>query len=344
MQNKILSLILIMFLWLFIPSFASDIEVQPTMISRTNAQDRVWVGTFQIVWNDFIDKYVHAPVRFREGTPAFVYQLNQRTFSAADLADKCYYKYSGNIKKNTVQNIKKSILSKFNETSDILDNLYLYPSYNNFLIYVMLKKDFEFLNEFDKLGKSSFGKNMTAEYFGIDKNTLPENKKILKSGVKVLYYNNPDDFALVLLTKTSDELYLYKSNANKEFMSLYKDMNTKAAGYKGEKTLLSEDELKVPNIKFDVTKIFDELCDKRIMGTNYTITQAIETIKFNMDNKGVQLKSEAAMTFVESIAPLKEKNKPRYFYLDNTFVIFLKENGKANPYFALRVNDIDKFQ
>ena len=38
---------------------AANIEVLPTMQSKTNVQDRVWVGTFQIVWNDFMDKIAH---------------------------------------------------------------------------------------------------------------------------------------------------------------------------------------------------------------------------------------------------------------------------------------------
>ena len=57
-------------------SFASGIEIEPTMQTRTNAQDRVWVGTFQLVWNDFMDKIVHNPVRFREGSPVMVQELN----------------------------------------------------------------------------------------------------------------------------------------------------------------------------------------------------------------------------------------------------------------------------
>jgi hypothetical protein len=42
-----------------------------------------------------------------------------------------------------------------------------------------------------------------------------------------------------------------------------------------------------------------------------------------------------------SLRPDIEK---RYFLVDDTFVIFLKEKGKSTPYFALRVNDITKFQ
>ena len=65
---KFLSIIVSLLLMINMSAFAADIELQPTMRARTNAQDRVWVGTLQLVWNDFISKYVHNPVRFREGS------------------------------------------------------------------------------------------------------------------------------------------------------------------------------------------------------------------------------------------------------------------------------------
>ena len=36
--------------------------------------------------------------------------------------------------------------------------------------------------------------------------------------------------------------------------------------------------------------------------------------------------------------------KPRYFYVDDTFAMFLKEKGKELPYFAGKIQDITKFQ
>ena len=339
-MKKYFGIILVFLLSFFIQVSAAEIEVQPAITSRCNEQNRVWVGTFQIVWNEFIDKFVHQPVRFREGTPASVNELNKRNFSASNISDNCYYKFSGKVTKSTKSHIENSLKRKFHETSDILSTLNLTPSPNNFLIYAMLKKDFEFLREFEKLGISPFGENMTAEYFGIGKNT----SKNTKDAVTVLYYNNPRDFAIMLATKGQDELYLYKNAANKDFRTLYKDMNIKKSKYEGATVLGDEDELKVPNIKFDVTANFSELEGKRIMGTNLHIDQALETIKFNMDNKGVQLKSEAAI-LTESIAmPLENAPEPRYFFFDNTFVIFLKEKDSKVPYFALRVDDISLFQ
>ena len=45
-----------------------------------------------------------------------------------------------------------------------------------------------------------------------------------------------------------------------------------------------------------------------------------------------------------AIPTTPEVKEPRYFYLDNTFAIFLSENGKSLPYFAGRIEDISKFQ
>ena len=36
--------------------------------------------------------------------------------------------------------------------------------------------------------------------------------------------------------------------------------------------------------------------------------------------------------------------KIRYFLVDDTFTLFLREEGKDMPYFAMNVDDISKFQ
>lgn len=337
-MKKFLGLFMALVFASYLQTFAAGIEIQPTMQSRSNAQDRVWVGTFQLVWNDFMDRVVHNPVRFREGSPVIVHELNKQTFTVDDISDECYYKITSKVTKNTKRQISKAIRKKFKESSDILDKLDLTPRNDKYIIYAMLKKDFEFKNEFNKLGKSAFGEDQSAEYFGV----LKGSKDDITNGVKVLFYNNPEDFAVALDTKTKDEVYLYKNSANKEFQYLYADMLKKQTAFKGSTEFGNDDELKVPNIALFEEKTFDELSGRRVMGTNLQIDQAIETIKFDMDNKGVKLKSEAAMTFMKmSLMPDDEQ---RLFYFNDTFVIFLKEKDKKNPYFALRVHDISKFQ
>lgn len=339
-MKKIIRLLILSMFLTNLPVFASYIEIQPTMNSRSNAQDRLWVGTFQLVWNDFMDKIVHNPVRFREGTPVLVAELNKRSFSDANISEKSYYKYTGKVKKDTKKQITKAIKKKFKESSDILEALELNPRNDMYIVYAMLKKDFEFIHAFDKLGNSSFGYDYVAEYFGIK----PDSNRILAQNVKVLFYNNPDDYAVKLLTTGNDEVYLYKNASNKSFNYIYDDMIKKEKSFDGDKTFKKIDELMVPNIKISEQVVFDELTNRRIMGTNIVINKAVESIKFDMNNKGVKIKSEAGLSAeVTSLLP-PEELVPRLFYFDNTFVIFLKEKIASKPYFALRVNDIRKFQ
>ena len=339
-MRKNLVFILALFLISINISMASDIEVQATMQSRSSAQDRVWVGTFQLVWNDFMNKIVFNPIRFREGTPTFVQELNMQRFTENDLSEKSYYKLSGKVTKKTKKQIEKGIKKKFNETSDLLSKMDLEPRNDKYIIYAMLKKDFEFVNPFDKLEKSLFAGEDVTEFFGINKYSNNE----LRNNIKVLYYNDVNDFAVMLMTKSGEEVYLYKNDANKAFATLWADMFKKELRFKGDTFFRKVDELKVPNLKFSEDKNYEELAKKRVMGTNLIIEQAMQTIKFEMNNKGVELKSEAGLSFATCSLPGPDELTPRLFYLDDTFVIFLKEKNRKTPYMAIRVNDIKNFQ
>ena len=339
-MKKIIALLFSVFLLINTNAFASDIEIQPTMYSKSNAQDRLWIGSFQLVWNDFINKIVFNPIRFREGTPISVIELNKQTFSTNDISETSYYKYVGKVRKNTKRVISRGIRKKFHESSVLLDKLDLTPRNDMFIVYTMMKKEFEFINAFDKLGHSTFGKDSIAEYFGIGENS--DNR--LGDGVEVLFYNDPNDYAIKLATTSKDEVYLYKNASNKPFNYIYDEINKKQKSFKGATQFKKIDELKIPSICLFEEKKYDELTNKRIMGTNMVINQAMQSIKFDLNNKGVKMKSEAGLTAeVTSLLP-PEELVPRHFYFDNTFVIFLKETGKENPYFALRINDIEKFQ
>lgn len=335
-MKKILALFVVL-ISIMSSSMAANIEVQPTMASKTVAQDRVWIGSFQLVWNDFINRILFNPVRFSDGSPEIVHELNKQEFTSEDISDKDYYKTICRVTKNTKKQIARAIRRKFGETSDLLSSLDLTPSNDKVLIYAMLKKEFEFKKTFEKLGTSNFGKKQKAEYFGIDK----KSDDYTDAGIKVLFYNNPTDFALEIATKGNDVLYIYKNSSNKPFNYIYEEIGKKSKMYRGDRNFTVDDRLKIPNLKIFEEKEFTEISGHRIKGTNMIIDKAIETVAFDMNNKGGKLKSEAAMTIAKISL---EHNEKRCFYVNDTFVIFLKENNKKNPYFALRVNDISKFQ
>ena len=316
---------------------AETLALLPTMNTESPAQNRIWVGTFQLVWNDLMDGIVKGPVIFKGKKSITAEQLNKQDFTKEMLSENSYYTKYGETSPELKKAIEEGIKEKFNETSDVLDSADWTPGAEKYTLYAMLKKDFKFLTAFDKLKEENFGKNKEkVQYFGIDKNS----DKILDKTVHVMFYNSSKDFAVVIYTQTDDVLYLYRTNDDKTFDKLYSDMFVKRAKYDGTTDFTEKDLLKVPNIALYKEQSFDELCNRPIKGTNMQLDKALETVDFKMDNEGVKLKSEAIIaTKMSAMLPAK-KVKPRKFYFDNTFVMFLQEQGKDKPYFAMRVTDV----
>lgn len=331
------------------------VTIVPTM-SDIITKDSSWCGTFQLVWNDMKNNVVKNDIVF---TPQekMADNLNKEEFTQDMISDKYYFKIYGLKSLELKEQIEKGIKEKFNQESDILNDFNWSESElddpNNvdvrrYFFYVMLYRKFEFLQEFDKLENGKFGnKYNDIKYFGIDKNT----KNSVGDQIDVLYYNSKDDFAIIINTKNNDEVIFCKNPQGKTFNEIYENMNKESKEYKESKEFKNIDEFKAPNLTFNEKKEYTELQGKEFKTADpiydtAKIEKAIQTIKFSLDEKGGEIKSEAAidvMLVTTALSPEKE-DEPRYFYLDDTFAIFLREKGRDLPYFAGRIEDITKFQ
>lgn len=329
---------------------SKKINVLPTLVDKLTTNS-AWCGTMQLVWNDFMDVAGGAPVFLEENI--FAENLNKKTFSTEDLSDEYYYKKFGKKTLALKKEIENGIKDKFNETSDVLDLLdwsedALDPNVegvDRFIFYAMLKRDFEYPQEFTVLDNGKFKDNDNIKYFGINSET---NKSVDKQ-LDVLYYENEDDFAIEIATKDKDKILLVRKDAfETNFNDIYKSVKSKANSYEGSKTFEAIDEFKMPNLEIDVLRNYDELSGEKFTApkADGIINAAMQTIKLNIDEKGGSIKSEAVMdvTFTSSIMLPEDKPEPRYFYCDDEFVMFLVEEGKENPYFAVKVDDITLFQ
>ena len=318
-------------------SLNTEFVLLPTMNAETNQQNRAWVGTFQLVWNDFQNYIVKKPIKFvTDKNNKTVKELNKQKFTEKMLSLNSYYKTYGAISPKLKEDIESGIKKKFNETSDILDMFDWTPDYNKYLVYAMLKKDFKFEVPFDKLDEGRFGKFPTkVQYFGIDDNS----KKEVRDNVKILFYYNENDYGVQLKTQGKDVVYLYKTTADKNFEKLYRDMQIKTKAYVDSKEFGKKDKLRIPDINLYKLEKYTDLTGKEIQGKNMYISDAVQTLDFKMNNEGVKLKSEAAIATMKCSIEIEEE-KPRNFYFDDTFVLFLQENNKKQPYFALRVYDL----
>lgn len=325
---------------------SENISVVPTM-NDPISKDATWCGTFQLVWNDLINELVKQDVKFEEPL-AMVDHLNQQDFNENSISEKYYYKKVGVKTLDLKDEIEKGIKKKFNETSDVLEDIDWSKEAlgsNRYLFYTMLKRDFSYEKEFTKLENGRFANQYeNIKYFGIDDTT----EKEVREQVDVLYYHSEEDFAVILNTVEGDQVILCKGINGTTFHEIYEDMIEKADVYDGNKNFEKNDYLKVPEISFHVKKEYGELENKKFYNIDkeeMEIEKAIQSIEMKMDEKGGSVKSEAVMdVMLQSAIVEPEEEQPRYFYCDDEFVVFLVESGKDKPYFATCVSDITKFQ
>lgn len=302
--------------------------------------DTIWCGTFQLIWNDLKNDLAKQDIVFNPQLKV-IENLNKETFKTSDISDKYYYKKVGTPSLKLKEEIEKAIKDKFNETSDILDDFeWENRDPKDYFLYAMLKKEFQFEKAFEDLELGKFGKYENTKYFGIKEET-----EELKNQVNVLYYNSKDDFAIKLKTKQEDEVILCKNPQGKTFNEIYNNMLKQEEKYEGNRKIQEGEILKIPNIKLKEKNEFTEIQNKDFLFSNgdvYKIEKAIQTIEFELDRTGGKIKSEAGMMANYQSAIMVDEI--REFLIDDTFAIFLKEEGKDTPYFAGKIDDITKFQ
>ena len=312
-----------------VPSFSSSIS--------TMDENKVWCGTFNLVWNDFMNDVIGHKIEFEDGPSEMANELNEQKFTIDELDEKSYFKIHGienlDLKNKIIQGIK----NKFNEESTILERCDFNSQESGYVLYAMLKKEFNFLEPFSTAMGSMEFKNSNAKVkcFGVD-NT---NNPVAGKNVEVLFYNSTEDFAIKLKTIEGEEVILYRtSEVGKSFNDYYQDINEKEVKYAGSKVFEETDKLLIPFIQIHDDVNYDDLCGKYIKGTNKMyIKQALQSIHFELNNVGGSVKSEAIIEVPQS----ESVDVEREMIFNNNFVLFLKEGSKKQPYFALNVDNID---
>ena len=314
------------------------VEVVPTLSDKIS-KDTSWCPTFQLIWNDFKNDIVKEDIKFDERLD-ILDNLNKEDFTEKNISSSYYYKIYGRKNLELKNKIETAIKEKFNQKSDILDKFDWSSDaldsgndiIDRYFLYSMLYREFEFNKKFDTFN-DKFKDKENIEYFGI----IKDNEEI-RNQIKVYYFNDENDFAVKLLTKNNDEVIVIKNPKGETFDEIYKNVDNKKVY-----DFNDNDNFMMPKIDFNVLREYTELQDKAIVTTKgvYTIEKAIQSIMFSLDEKGGKVKSEAGMDVKYETATIK---KHRNFYVNDTFALFLKEANKDKPYFALRVDDISKFQ
>lgn len=329
-------------------NISGDINIVTSLEDKIKG-DSAWCGTFNLIWNDLKNDLAKQDIIFENQTE-IIDNLNKGTFTTANLSEESYYKKYGTPTLELKEEIEKAIKKKFNEKSDILDDFnWANRSEKDYFLYCMLKKEFEFPKVFTKLENSSFESTNdegsiiyeNVKYFEIKSSTKEE----VRNQVKVLYYNSDEDFAVKLITKQNDEVIITVGNNGESFLEIYNSIKENEKNYEGGNGFRKGDTLKVPYITFDLKEEITEVENQKFYFSNgdlYSIEQALQTIQFDLDEKGGRVKSEVGMMVKNESAMMPVE--PRHFNVDNAFTIFLIEKGKDLPYFAANISDVSNVQ
>lgn len=322
----------------------SKINVIPTAVSKID-KNTIWCSTFQLLWKDFQYDILENNFEYNKENQ-IIKDLISSNNEIEDLLEEDFYKIVGKATVQLKEKIENDIKERFNEKSDILKDLIFDEDAdtNNILLYAMLKKDFPFKYQFEDLGTDTFGKfQPNVEYFGMD--LYSKNAKFFKQQVRVLFYNNANDFAIMIRSQAGTNVVLYRNRENKNFTETFSDILTKTSKNKNYE-LNSEDRIKIPKLQIDIKKSYEELIDEKFIKNSdkniYTIQKALQTINLELNEKGGKVKSEAALEVRFKSAVFKPYKETRYFDFNDTFYMFLLEGSKQKPYLAVRISDFDR--
>ncbi len=309
------------------------LEILPTMNSVSIAKNQVWAGVFQLVWDDLANEINKGPILFEGSQPEMANLLNKNSFSVKDLSADSYYKKWGLVSPQLKQEIEEAIWTKFQEKSNILDSFNWSSAPEKYILYTMLKKDLEYVEEFKTLQQDLFkGSSSYVNYFGV----ITSGSSKLKESVNVLFYKDYDNFAVTLKSKQGDLIHLYRTDDNKTLAEFYSEMKQKSNTEKDY--LHEEDKFKAPALDFNIQHEFDELNNKKIMPSGFIIEKAIEAIKFKGNKLGEPIAREAKTSSTWGNHPHIQPKFIRNFYFTGPYAIFMEEPGKQ-PYFAAYITD-----
>lgn len=299
----------------------------------------IWCGTLQLAWNELRDNIIKDDIKLI-GEDKLSSELNKKPFDKSCLNEKDYIAMVGYNKDGIVDKINKSLKDKFNEDGNWkVQTTLKYP--DDILAYSFLKKNLEFKYAFEDVKEGLEFNGTKVKSFGISEIKDEEIKDKLAQQVKILYYNDDDNFIISLKGNTAnDEIILAKISPKDTLNNTLNYVSGKVDNC-NEIGFSSRDILKIPMLGFSINKDYKELENKPIANKgfqDYALASVIQRVDFTLTEKGAQLKSKAEIGMVKS-ARLPEK--PKKLIFDKPFLVYMKEKDSKSPYFVMWVDNSD---
>jgi hypothetical protein len=298
----------------------------------------LWCGSFQLAWNEACT-LAGGKLQFRGAQPELAASLNRQTFDSADVDAASYVALAGYVREDIAHRIATQLKHKFGGHADPgLPTSFPGQRPQDMVVYAYLFKNLEFPVPYER-GESpaSFGKE-SVKCFGMG----PDNKSgRAKMAAQTLIhdYVSADDFVIEIQTKSPDDRLILAKVAPGKTLAQTVTAVQRRADLRSQSALAS-DVLVIPKTNFDITRNYTELLGQRLqpttpaMADDLTLLTAAQNTRFQMDEKGVRLKSEAVMHYGCS----SSMQVPQHVMIfDKPFLIMMSRKKARQPYFALWV-------
>jgi hypothetical protein len=172
----------------------------------------------------------------------------------------------------------------------------------------------------------------------------PGHEQMAK-GLSILDYQGPDDFIIELRIKSAmDHLVLAKVLPSPTLATTIMKVEQRIKIGRPVPAVPS-DILAIPKMNFDIGRHYKELVGQQLIATapgmpdDGVILAADQYVRFLMDEKGVQLRSESNMSIGCSVP-----NRPQPVHelvFNKPFLLMLSREGGKAPYFALWIGNAE---
>ena len=287
----------------------------------------IWGGAMNLAWNDLNDNILHEKLELNTTNKValnIANKFNSPVFTKNDLDEKSYYIKSG-FGQKMVDTINKESRAKF-PTKSFAD-LTLKLNSKDIISYAYFLKSIEYKNKFAE--NTSYFKNESVSGFSAFNGEQKDN-------INVVGYDNDNKFIISLnLKDNTDQIFLVKGFGIEKIDTIMNEINSN----KNISKLSSIDNFWAPKLKLDYHREYTELVGQGLKNKDfqdYYISQMFENIKFNMDEEGAKVENEGVIG-VNSLSILNdEKEVPKNFILDKSYMIIMKRADSKKSIFYIR--------
>lgn len=336
-------------------------HLEAEIVARTNV---VYCASFQVAWNELLDTVIGEPLEL-QGDPLTARMLNRRLVDKEDIAEDCYLAMAGFGRDGIVERVNQSLRERFDRSPGLDLTL---SSPDDILAYALLEKSIPFDAEFESFGAPlPFCDGVSVEAFGVEAPSTAAEQ------VVILDYRHADDFVIKLQgspkvddmlrfgmvvdhPRIADDIILAKVRPQPTLLETVESVLARSSKEGREEalreaarvgrdahrllspTLIQGSEvLRVPKIDLDTLHRYSELVDRKLLNQgfeDYSIAEALQAIRFRLDETGADLSSEAAIElFIGAVAQQRE------FVFDKPFLLCLKERESRVPYLAIWIDN-----